>query len=71
MIAWLIENKEWVFGGVGAAVLSGTCTLLWRMFKRGGDSVSQRQASGANSTNVQAGRDINLNKDSSTPRDGR
>jgi hypothetical protein len=50
-LAWLYENKEWVFGGIGAAIITA---IIHRR------SQSQRQRSGDKSTNIQAGRDVNM-----------
>ncbi len=61
MLSWLADNKEWVFGGAGVALISGLVAVL----KRRNDSVSQRQTSGDNSTNIQVGR--NLNTDARRP----
>ncbi len=66
MLDWLIQNKEWVFGGVGVAIITGVVGFL----KRSSTGVNQSQHSGSNSTNVQSGRDVNLNKGSSKPDDG-
>ncbi len=55
-LTWVIDNKEWIFGGIGVAAITGVIALL----KRRQNGLTQRQTSGANSTNVQAGRDINL-----------
>jgi hypothetical protein len=57
-LAWVIDNKEWIFGGVGVAVVTGVIALL----RRRQNGVTQKQTSGANSTNVQAGRDINVGR---------
>lgn len=57
---WLIENKEWVFSGVGVFVLGLVITFLARRQKAG--SQKQTQKSGSNSTNYQAGGDINIRK---------
>lgn len=67
MVDWLIQNKEWVFGGVGVAVITGLIALL----RRNSNGPSQLQKSGSNSTNVQAGRDVSLNKEPSKSDDGR
>lgn len=64
---WLIQNKEWVFGGVGVAAITGLIALL----RRKSNGPSQNQRSGSNSTNVQAGRDVGLNKEPSNSDDGR
>lgn len=54
-MSWLIENKEWVFSGIGVSVLFFVLSL----FKKG-SGVKQVQKSGANSTNYQAGGDIKI-----------
>ncbi len=66
MLDWLIQNKEWVFGGAGVAVIAAVVGLL----KRRSNGPSQNQRSGSNSTNIQAGRDISLNKEPSKSDDG-
>lgn len=60
MIDWIIENKEWVFSGVGVALISG---IIWmikakRVRSKTCASVKQHQRSGSNSTNIQAARDV-------------
>ena len=67
MLDWVIENKEWVFGGVGVAIISAAIKLI---FGRKPNGISQSQTSGSNSTNVQAGKDVNLYKEPSKPDDG-
>jgi membrane protein implicated in regulation of membrane protease activity len=54
-IGWLWGNKEWLFSGAGIAVISAVIALVWR---RGASR--QSQTSGANSTNIQAGRDVSV-----------
>ena len=56
-LTWVFNNKEWIFGGIGVAAITGVIALL----RRRQNGLTQKQASGANSTNVQAGRDITLN----------
>lgn len=58
MLNWIIENKEWIFGGAGVAIISGLIAL----FRRGSDGVNQRQTAGDNSTNIQSGRDLRVNQ---------
>ncbi len=67
MVAWIVDNKEWIFGGAG--VVSAVVAIITLFGRRNGSS--QSQTSGANSTNVQTGRDINLNERSSRSDDGR
>jgi len=57
-LAWAIDNKEWIFSGIGVAAIG----WLFALFRRRQNGLSQRQRSGANSTNLQSGRDINLNR---------
>ena len=66
-LTWVIDNKEWIFSGIGVAVITGVIALL----KRRQNGLTQRQRSGANSTNLQAGRNINLNQGRSGPHDER
>jgi hypothetical protein len=48
----------WAFGGVGGAVV--VAAAGWFIFDRRGDVAKQSQRSGSNSTNIQAGRDLNI-----------
>lgn len=53
---WIIDNKEWIFSGVGISILS----ILIRLFtKRKTKNITMKQKSGANSTNIQIGGDYN------------
>lgn len=62
MSEW-INSNQWVFSGVGVAVVAGIGKLLLNRFSKKADSpVSQNQSSGSNSNNNQAGRDINMNQ---------
>jgi len=55
--AWVIDNKQWLFSGVGVVVV----TLMGRLiFKKRYASSTQTIRSGDSSTNVQAGRDVNI-----------
>ncbi|WP_321781897.1 hypothetical protein [Burkholderia pyrrocinia] len=57
---WIIENKQWLFDGIGGAFVIAAIgwigSILFRRSKDGG----QQQRGGDNSTNVQAGRDANV-----------
>ncbi|WP_312478398.1 hypothetical protein [Stutzerimonas nitrititolerans] len=55
-IFWITQNYEWVFSGVGISVLSAAAWL----FKRNRDRTTQKQVGGTNSTNLQAGKHINI-----------
>lgn len=68
MVEWIVNNKEWAIGST-AGVVSAVIAIITLFRRRNGSS--QSQTSGANSTNVQVGRDINLNERSSKTDDGR
>ena len=54
---WVLDNKEWLFSGIGGMLLIWIGRML---FNRRKAASSQRIRSGRNSTNLQAGRDIHL-----------
>jgi uncharacterized membrane protein YczE len=53
---WVIDNKEWIFSGIGIFVLS----LIISIYVKKKSSVKQIQKTGAKSTNYQAGGDIKI-----------
>lgn len=55
--AWVNSNKEWLFSGAGAVILTFVVQLL---FKKTSASSTQTIRSGDGSTNVQGGRDVNI-----------
>jgi hypothetical protein len=60
MVKWVVDNRQWLFDGIGAALV--VAVLGWianRLFGQR-DSNGQRQRGGANSINVQAGRDAHV-----------
>ena len=56
-VAWVIDNKEWLFSGFGLVVVAWVGRLI---FKKTYASSSQTIRSGDSSTNVQAGRDVRI-----------
>lgn len=58
MWQWLVSNKEWVFSGIGVAVI----TFLIALFKRRSPTVNQTQSSGDRSTNIQSAGNISVNE---------
>ncbi len=50
---YLIANKEWIFSGIGVAVLS------WLLFRKITGS-TMNQKGGNNSTNIQVGGDFSI-----------
>lgn len=57
LITWFIKNKEWILSGIGTVSLF---TILGFIFKKYQSTSSQTIKSGNNSTNIQAGNDVNL-----------
>jgi len=53
---WIIENKEWVFSGIGVFILS---LIISFIFKRRG-KVNMTQKSGKGSVNIQAGEKVEI-----------
>jgi hypothetical protein len=54
---WIVENKEWIFSGIGVFVLG----IIYALFKKKkkSKSIKMKQKSGDNSTNTQIGGDYN------------
>lgn len=57
IVPWVIDNKEWLFSGVGVVVVVWIGRLI---FKKRYTSSTQTIRSGDSSTNVQAGRDVSI-----------
>lgn len=57
LFEWLRLNSEWVFSGIGVAIIFGI--LKWLKSKNG-NPTTQSQKSGKNSLNIQAGQDVNI-----------
>lgn len=55
---WMIDNKEWLFSGIGIFVI----TLLISIFTRKKSDIKQSQKSGSNSKNYQSTGDINIGR---------
>jgi len=55
MIDWLISNKEWVFSGIGVSIAGAIAAWLFSRSR-----ATQQQSSGANSVNIQAGKDLHI-----------
>lgn len=52
--AWVVDNKEWLFSGVGVMLLAWVGRII---LKRVQAEPSQTIRSGEGSTNIQSGRD--------------
>ena len=56
-VAWIFDNKQWLFSGLGLALVAG----VWRLvIKKRDSSFTQTIRSGDNSTNVQVGGNGNI-----------
>lgn len=56
-VAWVIENKAWLFSGVGVVVIAWVVRLI---LGKTYASSAQTIRSSDSSTNVQAGRDVRI-----------
>lgn len=54
-MAWIIENREWLFGGIAVAI--PLAILGWFVSNRGNKQV---QKGGKNSTNIQIGGNVGI-----------
>ncbi|WP_373330684.1 hypothetical protein [Salmonirosea aquatica] len=54
---WIIDNKEWIFSGIGVFIIGIVITFMTR--ERKNKSVKMKQKSGSNSKNIQIGGDYN------------
>lgn len=57
-VVWISDNKEWLFSGIGLAVVGGVCRIIFK--KNLVSSSTQTIRSGDHSTNFQAGRDLSF-----------
>lgn len=58
---WLKANYQWLFDGAGIAVAVPVCAwIIKRLCFRDRSTATQRQSGGANSVNIQAGRDASV-----------
>lgn len=53
---YIINNKEWIFSGIGVFFLT---LLVGLLFRQGTAKSSQNIKAGDNSTNIQVGGDMN------------
>ena len=57
LVEWIIQNKEWLFGGIAIAV---PLAIIGWFFSNGGNK--QNQKGGDNSTNIQVGGNVRICK---------
>lgn len=56
---WIIENANWIFDGIGVTVVVAIAGLFFK--KKLEDKNIQTINSGDNSTNIQGGKNVNVN----------
>lgn len=56
IISLIVENRAWIFEGIGVVILVG---LVGWLFKRR-SAASQSQIAGDNSVNIQVGRNLRV-----------
>lgn len=65
-MSWLRTNAYWIFEGIGVAIIAW---VGWLFFHRKAEAKhSQIQNSGKGSTNLQAGRDLNIGQHKNDPK---
>ncbi|MEK3821359.1 hypothetical protein MKY20_20000 [Cytobacillus sp. FSL W8-0315] len=57
-MSWIVENREWIFSGIGVSVFGILGYLIKR--KTNKDKTSQTITSGDNSHNIQGGNDVTV-----------
>lgn len=63
MIDYIIENRTWIFSGIGILAITGICSIITLIFKRKKKiSSSQNQSSGNNSVNIQTEGNVTINQ---------
>lgn len=55
---WIINNAEWIFSGIGVSILG---IILGFFIKKNKENKNQNITSGKNCTNIQGGKDVNVN----------
>ncbi len=55
---WILDNKEWVFSGIGVFVLGIVGSWLYRRSRA--SSINQTQTSGTRSKNYQSAGDLSV-----------
>lgn len=66
MVDWIIKNKEWIFSGVGVAIVGTFFTMILGSSKKKPDIV-RLENSGNSSNVVNAGRDVHISISSELP----
>lgn len=64
MIETILNNKEWIFSGIGVVLFVGIGNLLLTLIKKGNSKniINQTQTTGDNSQAIQIGNINNGNK---------
>lgn len=60
MLKWIIDNRQWVFDGIGAGIVVALLGWIGSRLFGPREPSGQTQHGGTNSVNVQAGRDARV-----------
>lgn len=58
MIQWIIDNKDWVFSGIGVTVVTIFLSLFLKHKRKDVTKIDNIQIGGSNSTNYQSKGDM-------------
>lgn len=61
-MGWIKDNMSWIFSGVGIVLFTGAGYVVKRILGR--NDSSQSQTADCGSVAIQAGRDVNVSRDS-------
>ena len=61
MLDWIVNNKEWIFSGVGVVIVAAAVGVLVRWRKKKDKPTKQDFRIEGGSSNIQAGRDVHIN----------
>lgn len=68
ILDFLISNKEWLFSGIGVALLSGFISAILGRAKQSSRVHKQRVVTRGN-LNIQVGKDVNINIGNNSDKD--
>ncbi|HBE76476.1 MAG TPA: hypothetical protein DDW65_01650 [Firmicutes bacterium] len=56
-MSWVLNNKEWIFSGIGVFIIS----LIIGLIVKQKNNIKQSQSSGDNCTNIQSADSVEIN----------
>jgi hypothetical protein len=58
LLNWLIQNREWLFSGIGVLAISVIAGLF--IMNKSDEKINQSIKSGTDSNNIQGGKNVNV-----------